>query len=594
MKKEKFATAKRSSKHYNMKQTNNNKGRSIKKTMKWLVAAAFVLQSAVFVSCSDFLDVKPLNDVVLENYWTKKSDVTSVLMGCYESLQSSDCITRMGLWGEGRSDNMILGVSQSKDLEQLLKEDMLPTNPYCNWTVFYQAINRCNITIHYAPQVQEIDPNYTISEMKANIAEATFIRSLCYFYLIRAFRDVPYSREPSIDDTQEYQIPATPFKDVLDNIIADLEAVKGDAQLYFRKPNPDKAQEEAERDNTSRVTRPAIYALLADLYLWQGNWQKVVECCDYVIDFKTAEYESLRRRLQNDVHVFNDIPLIKEKVDNISGNAYNLIFGQGNSFESIFELCYDQTLNSSNTNGYIGSFYANMNNNNIGSGLLAPYDVFYGNLPTQSSDLFNTSDCRAYESIYQANSTQYFIAKYNATRVTIDNSRSNWRPSYSWRSNNFVNWIVYRLTDVILMKAEALVQMGSDHFEEAFKLVNTVNKRAINSLSPGTGEILKLDDYKDSPDAMEKLVMDERHRELMFEGKRWFDLLRQALRTGSSRELANIVSEKQTTNISGIKIRLSDQNALFLPYYRNELRVNPYLHQNPAYHTGGDADLNKN
>jgi hypothetical protein len=93
---------------------------------------------------------------------------------------------------------------------------------------------------------------------------------------------------------------------------------------------------------------------------------------------------------------------------------------------------------------------------------------------------------------------------------------------------------------------------------------------------------------------MEKLVMDERHRELMFEGKRWFDLLRQALRTGSSRELANIVSEKQTTNISGIKIRLGDQNALFLPYYRNELRVNPYLHQNPAYHTGGDADLNKN
>ena len=38
--------------------------------------------ATVMTSCSDFLDVQPLNDVVLENYWTKKSDVTSVLMGC--------------------------------------------------------------------------------------------------------------------------------------------------------------------------------------------------------------------------------------------------------------------------------------------------------------------------------------------------------------------------------------------------------------------------------------------------------------------------------------------------------------------------------
>jgi len=548
----------------------------------------------LLTSCSDFLDLKPLNDVVLENYWTKKSDVTSVLMGCYESLQSEACMTRMGLWGEVRSDNLILGVSTSQDLEQLIKEDMLPTNPYSDWASLYQAINRCNITIHYAPKVQEIDPNYTLTEMKANIAEATFIRTLCYFHLIRAFRDVPYSREPSIDDTQTYQIPATPFKEVLDNLIADMEAVKDDAQLYFRKPNPDREQEASERDNTARVTRPACYALLADLYLWQGNWQKCVECCDYVIKFKQNEYESLRRRLQNSVFLFNDIPLLMEKVDNTSGHAYNQIFGEGNSFESLFEITYDETLNRNNTNSFVGTFFANLTNNTIAAGRLAPNDMFYGNLPTASSDLFNLNDCRAYESIYQLNSTQYFIAKYNATRVEIDNSKANWRPVYTWRSNNYAHWIVYRLTEVMLMKAEALIEMGSDKYEEAFALINAVSKRAVNSFAPGTGEVLNFDDVKDSHDNMEKLVLDERHREFMFEGKRWYDLLRQALRTGSSRELANTVAEKQTTNVSGIKIRLSDQNALFLPYYRNELRVNPYLHQNPAYHTGGDSDLEKN
>ena len=83
---------------------------------------------SLLTSCSDFLDVLPLNDVVLENYWTKKSDVTSVLMGCYESLQSEDCVNRMGLWGEVRSDNMKMGVASSQDLEQLVKENILPSN----------------------------------------------------------------------------------------------------------------------------------------------------------------------------------------------------------------------------------------------------------------------------------------------------------------------------------------------------------------------------------------------------------------------------------------------------------------------------------
>jgi hypothetical protein len=121
-----------------------------------------------------------------------------------------------------------------------------------------------------------------------------------------------------------------------------------------------------------------------------------------------------------------------------------------------------------------------------------------------------------------------------------------------------------------------------------------VNKRAVNSLASGSGEVLKFDDYAESKESMEKLVMDERQREFMFEGKRWYDLVRMARLTGSTKDLAKTVTKKQLTNISGIQIRLNDPNALYLPIYRNELKVNPYLNQNPAYHTGDDADLSKN
>ena len=176
-----------------------------KNIKNYLFGLCVVGSGAMMTSCNDFLDVLPMNEVVLENYWTKKSDVTSALMGCYESLQAGESVTRMGLWGEVRSDNILKGNTSSQDLEQMLKENILPTNSYCNWTAFYQTINRCNVMIHYAPQVQAIDPNYALSEMKSNIAEATFIRSLCYFYLIRTFRDVPFTRKPSIDDTEEYR-----------------------------------------------------------------------------------------------------------------------------------------------------------------------------------------------------------------------------------------------------------------------------------------------------------------------------------------------------------------------------------------------------
>ena len=71
-----------------------------KNIKNYLFGLCVVGSGAMMTSCNDFLDVLPMNEVVLENYWTKKSDVTSALMGCYESLQAGESVTRMGLWGE--------------------------------------------------------------------------------------------------------------------------------------------------------------------------------------------------------------------------------------------------------------------------------------------------------------------------------------------------------------------------------------------------------------------------------------------------------------------------------------------------------------
>ena len=556
----------------------------------WLCAMLIMLPSFFLVSCSDFLDILPMNEVVLENYWTEKGDVTSVVNSCYETLENADCLTRMGVWGELRSDNLRLGANVPNEINEILKENLLPSNPMCDWSRFYEAINRCNTVCYYAPQVQAIDPNYTEEEMRANIAEATAIRALCYFYLIRTFRDVPYSTHPSIDDSQQYVIPATPFNNVLDSLINDLEKVKGDAvRRYFTDDSANAYQ------NSSKITRIAIYALLADLYLWKGDWDNAIKYCDLVIDFKRAQYQEMidREGNVNNIALFGNIPMILEKPvgSTVCGNTYNEIFGTGNSFESIFELYFSQ--NQSQQNSWITSYYGN-NTNTMGR-LSAP-DFLAKDVALGTNNVFKKTDGRIYESTELTNS-RYAITKFARRTVSYStqnvNSEKDLNLTSSRRSGGDANWIFYRLSDMLLIKAEALIQKGSDFYEPAFSLINIVNKRANDVTSTSRSDTLKLADYADSKASMEELLMAERQREFMFEGKRWFDLVRLARRDGDNARLISLATRKYIENVNAIKIKLADPNIIYFPYAKSELKVNPLLRQNPAFDTGEDSELSK-
>ena len=546
--------------------------------------------TVTLTGCNDFFEILPMNEVVLENYWTEKSDVSSVVNSCYETLENSDCLTRMGVWGELRSDNLRLGASVPNEINEILKENLLPSNPMCNWAIFYQAINRCNTVCHYAPQVQAIDPNYTLEEMKANIAEASAIRALCYFYLIRTFRDVPYSTQPSIDDTQTYVVPATPFNAVLDSLITDLEKVKDDAvRRYYTDDSPNAYQ------NSSKITRWAIYALLADLYLWKGDWDNCIKYCDLVIDFKRQQYKEMVERdgNVNDIALFGDIPMILEKPvgSTVCGNAYNEIFGTGNSFESIFEL-YFRT-NQSQQNSWVNSFYGNSTNT---MGRLSAPDFLCKDAAQGTNNIFKRTDGRVYAASELDNS-RYAITKYVRTNVSYSTQNVTKEADLHLVSNRRTggdaNWIFYRLSDMLLIKAEAEIQKGEEGYERAFMLINTVNKRANDVTSTARADTLKMADYINSKASMEELLLEERQREFMFEGKRWFDLVRIARRDGNNTRLVSLASRKYIENVNAIKIKLADPNIIYFPYAKAELRVNPLLVQNPAYGNEEDNELSK-
>ena len=543
-------------------------------------------------SCSDYLDVLPLNEVVLENYWTKKDDVTSELNGCYESLTSEGSLERMGIWGELRSENLVQGSNLENKYVEILKENILPTNDLTKWEDFYRTINRCNILLNYADGVQKLDPNYTEAQMRANKAEATFIRDLCYFYLIRTFRDVPMVFEPSIDDLQDYKVPATPMMEALKMLSDDLEKVKDDAVLRYvddSKMTNSEASSQAY-ENCAKVTRVAIYTLLADIYLWRGEYDKAISCCDYVINFKKNQYKErvAKKGQMNDMFLFNGIPMIRESLANSKtcGNAFNEIFGYGNengfSFESIFELGYKKGNEGNVKNNYIYKFYSGQN---IIGGFAAPED-YYQNVTSGTNDYFAKNDCRVYENIIEQ-SGKYIIGKYTNYRPNLENDNVTDFKSLKYNPElityNYHNWIIYRLSDVMLIKAEACIMKNDPDFQTAFSLINSINKRARNYTENVKSDSLAFSAYSSNKEEMEKLLMLERKREFMFEGKRWFDLVRKSLRDGNTNYLANEATKKQKENAVAIKIQFADINTIFWPYNREELKKNTLIKQNSAY-----------
>ena len=451
----------------------------------------------------------------------------------------------------------------------------------------YECINRCNTVCHYAPQVQAIDPNYREEEMRAHVAEASALRALSYFYLIRTFRDVPYSTRPSIDDTQSYVLPATRFDAVLDSLITNLEQVKNDAvRRYYTDDSPNAWQ------NSSRITRWAIYALLADLYLWKGDWNNSIRYCDLVIDQKRKQYEELLQRegSQPNMDLIDSIPMILEAPLGTTncGNSYTEIFGEGNSFESIFELYFSKNQEQKNT--WVDSYYGNRDNR----GRLSANSLMLMDVVKNTNSLFKRSDGRFYAATKTSGSS-LTIAKYVRTSVSFTtkniSNESDLHLTDDMRQNadKDAHWIIYRLSDMLLIKAEALIERAQDgDFDAAFDLINVVNKRA-NNLST----TLKKEDYISSKKQMEDLLMEERQREFIYEGKRWYDLVRRSRRDGNTISLVAAVQNKFEENSNAIRIRLSDPNIIYFPYAKSELKVNPLLTQNPAFTNGEDSQYSR-
>jgi len=468
-----------------------------------------------FSSCENFLELIPPDGLVSDEYWKSKEDVKATLMGAYQKFASLD--DRLFILGEVRGDMIIQDYNTPPDLRNIMNGNIDPDNTYCKWTGFYAVINFCNYVLKYAPLVRETDPTFTEYQMRGYESEALFLRSLAYFYLVRTFRNVPLILEPSESDGVYFFQPASKEATVLEHIKADLQ----EARLFVTASYP------TPEENKGRATKAAINALLADICLWNFEYD---ECVAYVEAVEDDGFVPVTPAFWYD------------------------IFYPGNSLEGIFELQFDQGLDQYN-NTYDATFFL---------------DHYEGS--EKALDLLGTGDeaFLEFEYIRGPGSLREEDRKIWKYCGSAGDSRSL-RPSSERYS---CNWIVYRMSDLALMKAEALSQIG--RYDEALAIVNDLRqKRQVGAVS--TGYIAT---------AFEDLIMEERMIELAFEGKRWFDMLRMGRRDNYRRktDFINLVIENvPSTQKLVLASKLVNPWGWYLPVHFDELERNKNLEQNPYY-----------
>ena len=574
---------------------------------KTLLVSACAFITLGTTSCDDFLTIYPSNEITEEQFWEDRTDLESGIRGCWKQFISQDIMERMVVWGECRSDNFDLMTESWDDMKDLMNANLLETNSLFNWSAFYKTINFCNKVLQFGPLVVERDKSFTSEDWKPVEAEMKALRALNYFYLVRTFREIPFEFKPigSEHDVKEHSGRQFMAEVVLDSIINDVEAVKDNGMRQYTN----------ELDNKGRFTRESIYTLLADMYLWraaknaspdsvakygsksQDDYQKVIEYCDAVLDMYMERYDRDNPMGGGTSSENNENPyhLIRMNANggtqDVVDDVYDEIFVQKNSRESILELQFDGSTNS-NTCLYNyrdnNGLYRHRDNN---TGLLqasAPCQTVTRNIDN-TSGLFSQSDIRRWQSLVYTEAGQrvYSIGKYTYQSITHDNLEDNsegtenaFIPTGSFSSN----WIIYRLSDVLLMKAEAITRLDApttEQLQDAFNCVTMILYRSNPSVTTDRDK-LSFTDYQE-PSQLFDLVMRERRREFFGEGKRWFDLVRMAEHDGTTTNMLTLLLTKYATNTNAVRAKLASMNSLYSPVYENELKVNPNLHQNPAW-----------
>ncbi len=455
-----------------------------------------ILMSVLLITtggCRKFLNLDPIDDLSGNNYWKTHQDVERFVWGLYHQFKGATMNNlyfpavgdlRLAPVGMGENQNRTYIIQlKNNDIRRLL--DPLVSyyatvsgyglSKNTSWARFYEIIGMCNILDFEIDRLT--DGILTDQEKLQFKAEASFMRNLCYFFIIRQFGDVAYYT----DAYHTAPLGRENMLTVLQYCIDDMAKYKDDLPWTYDDPNIVGV----------RAMRGAAVTLMMHMNMWIAGFSNG--------EIKKAYYQRVadlgREIMEESDDAYRLLPI----------EEFNTIF-MGKSPESLFEITQDLNYGEQFSNP---PFFPNQV-------LRPPYKFTNGSATGKAFVYYEQAYLRK---LYpEGNTDQRQQLWFDPTNMFSGDGQfvflkfSNFYVTTGQDAVPNDSQIIFRYADPILLRAEALAELNQDDQAQVF--LNIVRNRAGLGNSANTGKELKDD------------IFWERNREFMGEAQFYFDLVR--------------------------------------------------------------------
>lgn len=514
----------------------------MKKSISTYILSAGLLLS----SCTD-LDQSSISSIDKDNFYQNESDIKVALNGIYQTLtdggMNAPWNDELIFLNDLQSEYARRGTANSAAITEIGNFAITPNNAFVQtaWLYRYTAINRANILIDKVSNSQQLAETVRNNYVRS----AKFLRGLYYFDLVRLFGDVPLV----LHDGEGEGEPRTSKDLVYEQIVADLTEAE---QITADFPKL-----------SSEASSQAASGLLSKVYItWAQTdseyskvhqselYQKAIEAANKVIT--SGKYQLVEKFIDNWSLDKKEGPELIFTVEHKFGVNRNItghcVFSTGFTNEKL------PVIAAINNNLYY-EFDAHDQRRDA-SVTLRLYD------PATGKDFdFERLRFRKYiDTLYMANESAPYISGQNTSSSVL------------------------RYAEVLLVKAEAENELNGPT-AIAYEALNAIRRRAYwdpytnNQNQPADGTPVELSGL--SKEQFRKAIQDERYREFVTEGNRWFDLKRWHI-------LVKTIKEKVPAD--DLKYKNITTRNYYLPVPEDQIVLNPKLKQNWGYagETSGD------
>ena len=476
---------------------------------------------STYFTCSKFLEETPNSLITSSNFYETASDALLAVNAAYDHMGSGTSNSDFGgvyfntFWALQAlaSDDGKSGLPDPNSVQlDNFTHDASNTFVKDIWEDCYKTINVCNIAIKHIP---DIDMDEGLKNRY--LGECSFIRGLMYFELARLFGGVMLLTEPT-EDLSGLNLERSSLEDIYSQIEADFEFAA--STLPFSYVGPD----------IGRATKGSAMGYLAKVNLTTKNYNEVVENTSSII----------------------------------SSGVYGLM----PDYADIFKIA------NSNNQEVLFSINFTFNNNAIWETsqfnvrtlpLALNRNSLAWEVPTLDVYQDYEDGDRRREVTFQTTFTEADGRILNFDPHIFKYWDQEAEPNASSSGSDFFN---LRYSDILLMYAEAVNEVNNGPNAEAYDAVNQVRRRA--RLADGQERPILNDLTGLTQVEFREAVWLERRREFVWEGQRWYDLVRQS-------QLKSKV-EKVKPNVS-----VDESKHTLFPIPQREININPGLKQNPGY-----------